>query len=110
MKPRKSPRFKVFFCTSFSAKNKVQGDGIVTDLTPQGCRVASETSVPIGTTLDMRIDLDTKKSPIEIPRGVVRWSSESEFGLEFLVIEPQGFDTVRRFLDSLETVSLGQRG
>ena len=108
MKQRKSPRFKVFFCTSFSTEKKVDGDGIVTDLTPQGCRVATETTVPEGTPLDMRIDLGSKEGPIEVPRGVVRWCGNGEFGLEFLVIEPQGFDTVRRFLHSLETASLAQ--
>ena len=110
MKPRKAPRFNVLFSSSFSTEKRVHGDGIVTDLSLEGCRVASETNVPEGTPLEMRIDLDAKESPIEIPMAIVRWSRQGEFGLEFFAIEPESLAALRRFLKILEAVPFGQRG
>ena len=110
MKPRKAPRYNVLFSGSFSTEKKIHGDGIVTDLSPEGCRVASETKVPEGTPLEMRIDLDATGSPIEIPMAIVRWCRPGEFGLEFFAIEPEGLEALRRLLKALEAVPFGQRG
>ena len=109
MKPRKAPRHNVFFTGSFSTERRVKGSGMVTDLSPQGCRVASETKLPEGTHLEMHIDLDGKESSIDVPMAIVRWTRKGEFGLEFFAIEPESLATLTRFLNTLETVSLGQR-
>ena len=77
----------------------------IVDLSARGCRVAYDTLVPTGTQLEMRIDLLDKKAPIKIESAVVRWSNEQEFGLEFVLIEPQSFDHLSSFINSLKQAS-----
>ena len=102
---RKFERFSVQFRTSFSSGKMLAGNGTITDLSARGCRVAYGTLVPTGTQLEMRIDLLDEKAPIEIDSAVVRWSNEQEFGLEFVLIEPQSFDHLSSFINSLKQAS-----
>lgn len=98
---RKSSRFTVGFQGSFSSGKMLGGQGIVKELSRRGCRIASDTPVPARSELEATIHLDVVHEPIRIEVAVVRWSEGNEFGLEFMVAEPETFDRLGRFLSEL---------
>ena len=106
MDRRRFARYQVRCRSSFSSRS-VLGEGTVTDLSQQGCRIASEAAIQTGTELETRIQLSDEDPPIEVAVAEVRWSRLGQFGLRFLVIEPHTFDSLRQFLATLQTGPIG---
>ena len=107
MERRRSERFKVRFRSSFSAGTMLGGDGTVVDVSERGCRIASETTPPKETELEMRVHLPGEESPIEIETAVVVWSDGHEFGLEFKRLQPKTFDRLSRLMKALKADQTG---
>lgn len=101
MDNRESPRFAVELPISFSG-NEVAGGGIVSSLSNEGCTVGSDENVQPGTYLVLHIHLAEQYSPLDIELAVVRWSTEREFGLEFLRMAAQERHRLLHILTSLE--------
>lgn len=104
---RKSTRLTIQFEGSFSSARMLGGRGIVRELSRRGCRVASDTPVPERVELEATIHLDAVHDPVQVELAVVRWSKGNEFGLEFIVTEPQTSARLGRFLAGLGTDALG---
>ena len=86
MEQRQHPRFPVRFHSSFSSVNLVSGDGLVVDLSLQGCGILSSVDVLPGTMLELRMYLSSNEGPLAIGEAVVRWCRDSRVGLEFLTM------------------------
>jgi len=84
MDNRKDARFPVQFHSSFSSANIVSGSGVLGDLSIRGCRVFSKAQVKPGTEMELRIEVLTEELQIQVKKAVVRWSRDSNFGLEFI--------------------------
>ncbi len=104
MEQRKHPRFAVQLPIAFSG-DAMSGDGTVMDISKGGWQVtvASTQGVPVGTDLALRIALPDHAAPMEVALAVVRWSKGQKFGLEFIRMEDEEQERLRRFVSTLET-------
>jgi hypothetical protein len=101
---RQFPRFNVHYKVSFSGE-AVQGEGDVYNLSLGGCAVESQTSVPKGEYLQLRIYLPNQPAAITVPLGAVRWAIRREFGVEFIRVPHEDQERLRQHLKALKPAS-----
>jgi hypothetical protein len=97
---RKHRRYPVRFNSIFSTDGVHLEDGVVTDLSLEGCRLTSVIHVPSDRPIELHIRPD-QHSPVYISRAVVRWERDAVFGLEFKEIPELESATLTRLLWSL---------
>jgi hypothetical protein len=83
---RATPRLRVQFRTTFSASSKLEGTGIMLDLSTGGCRIESPVTVEPGVSLELRIYAPDIQWPLMIAVAIVQWVSGQTFGLAFFRI------------------------
>lgn len=89
MDKRQHVRVSVQFRSHFSSKSPmVAGEGELRDLSPAGCRVASQTAIPLGAEVECCIFPGDEGNPFIIEGATVRWVRTTEFGLAFTNIRP----------------------
>jgi hypothetical protein len=87
---RATPRLRVQFRTTFSAASKLEGTGIMLDLSAGGCRIESPVTVEPGASLELRIYAPDIEWPLMIEAASVQWVSGQTFGLAFFrITEPE---------------------
>ncbi len=101
MERRKHPRFRTQFNAEF-ATEQLAGEGIVLNLSKEGCLVQSDTSPKEGEYLIFRISLTDEDPPLEIESAAVRWVADRAFGLEFLFMKQKAHDRLERFMETLK--------
>jgi hypothetical protein len=101
MNRRKHPRFDVELQSSFVG-DQYTGEGLVLDLSMEGCRMRCDTSLLKGAYVDLFINLLGQIPPVPIELAVIRWSAGPIFGLEFIRIVDRHQARLRRYLHSLE--------
>jgi hypothetical protein len=106
MERRQTVRLKVQFRSAFSAPLMVAGEGTVLDLSPTGCRIATQVHMSQGTTLEVRLALPDNLPPLAVESCVVRWARNHEFGVQFLSFN-QETDRARlaRFVETVPSDS-----
>ncbi len=103
MDRRLAPRFKVHLPITFS-RDSLTGEGIVVNLSLGGCAVESERKVQRWKYLTLRIFLPNQDAPLVVDRAQVRSSRRRRLlVLEFLAMQPQEQERLRRFVSTLET-------
>lgn len=80
---RATPRLRVQFRTTFSSSSKLEGTGIMLDLSTGGCRIESTVTVEPGLSLELRIIAPHIGLPLMIEGANVQWVSGQTFGLAF---------------------------
>ena len=84
MKDRRAmPRLRVQFRTTFADASRLEGIGLMHDLSLGGCRIESPTPVVPGFSLELRIHVPDLEWPIMIEAASVQWVSGLMFGLAF---------------------------
>jgi hypothetical protein len=83
---RTTPRLRVQFRTTFSASSKLEGSGIMIDLSTGGCRIESPVMVEPGVSLELRIYAPDVEWPLMVEAASVQWVSGQTFGLAFFRI------------------------
>ncbi len=101
MDKRQAPRFKVHLPIAFLGHN-LTGEGIVGNLSMEGCAVGSDQTVQRGKSLTLRISLPDQDAPLVVNRAEVRMSVRWLLVLEFLTIGSEEEERLRRFLSTLE--------
>ena len=97
---RATPRLRVQFRTTFSASSKLEGTGVMLDLSRGGCRVESSVLVQLSVALELRIYLPDLAWPLMVEEASVQWVSGQMFGLAFVRIS----QTEQQRLDQVLTV------
>ncbi len=87
MTSRKSARCRVEYGGSFLGE-RISAQGVVLDLSPEGCRARSADEFHKGDCLRVLIDVPRYENPLHVTLAVVRWSNGQEFGMEFIRMEP----------------------
>ncbi len=108
---RRHVRYPVEYAGSFSSKD-VHISGIILNLSIAGCRALSDIPVLAGE-LGVRIEVPRRQNPLEILVAMVRWTRGSEFGVEFLQIEPEQQRRLRELIQENEAdlaLRIWQRG
>lgn len=80
---RATPRFRVQFRATFSGPTKLEGTGIMLDLSTGGCRVESPVPLAPGVTLELRIYVPDQEWPLMVEGASVQWISGQVCGLAF---------------------------
>jgi len=80
---RTTPRLRVQFRTTFSVSSKLEGMGVMLDLSVGGCRIESPVPVEPGISLELRIYVPDFDWPLMIEAASVQWVSSQMFGLAF---------------------------
>jgi len=83
---RTTPRLRVQFRTTFSTSSKLEGMGIMLDLSTGGCRIKSPVTVEPGVSLELRIYAPNVEWPLMVEAASVQWVSGQTFGLAFFRI------------------------
>ena len=97
---RKHQRYPVRFKSIFSIDGAYINDGVITDLSLEGCRLMSARHLPTGTAVELHIRPD-QHAPVYISRAVVCWERESAVGLAFKELPELEAATLTRLLWSL---------
>ncbi len=100
VKHRKHRRYPVRFKSIFSTDGVHIEDGVVTDLSLEGCRLTSAIHVPPDIPIEIHIRPD-QHVPVYVSSAVVRWERDSVFGLEFKDLPALESATLTRLLWSL---------
>lgn len=77
---RATPRLRVQFRTTFSDSTKLEGTGIILDLSTGGCRIESPVTVEPGVSLELRIYAPDIEWPLMVEAASVQWVSGQIFG------------------------------
>ena len=80
---RAMPRLRVQFRTTFSDSTRLEGSGIMLDLSTGGCRIESPVLMVPGFSLELRIHVPDLDWPLMIEAASLQWVSGQTFGLAF---------------------------
>ncbi len=96
-----SSRFPIHCPIAFSGV-QTDGQGRLSNLSMEGCKIGSSTILHRGSYLELAIHCAAPASPIKVGLASVRWSKEREFGVKFIHILPDERARLRRFVSALE--------
>jgi hypothetical protein len=65
-----------------------QGEGMLLNLSLQGCRIKGAPPFPCGTRLRLELWLLEESQPVKVELAAVRWVNDDEFGVSFLKMPP----------------------
>jgi CheY-like chemotaxis protein len=106
--PRAHPRFQVNHAVVFTGR--VEGQGVVSNLSLGGCHIQSSRLVRPDTYLTVLLTLPDTVQPLKINVAVVRWTRPGVFGLEFRYVERAVHDRLARYLSMLSQSTLARHG
>lgn len=101
---RKVQRFAVQLPCKFGS-DKDRLNGIVLNLSAQGCAMLAEQLPSVSTYVSLEIDLLNGEAPADIELAGVRWISGQRCGLEFIRISPEMLMRLQAFALLLEKTS-----
>jgi len=106
---RKFPRFPVTFPVSFG--DAMHGrDGMVVDISPEGCRIRSADGLPGEKYFWIGIELEKAVERLEVDLAVMRWSNLDQFGVEFIRMVPEQQVRLRRVIQGCVEAGMPSRG
>jgi hypothetical protein len=90
------------FTLSISFAGDPEGEGMVVNLSPQGCMVESEAAVKVAEAMSLIILLPDQQPPTPVDLAVVRWAQGDAFGLEFISMGTKEAARILEFLGSMD--------
>ena len=97
---RRYPRVAVQLPVS-CRNNDYEAEGTICNLSCGGCRIDTDQPPKKGVYLLMHMYLSYAEPPAIIQLAAVRWSSGTEFGVEFLMLTEATQERLQRFLQTL---------
>ena len=93
---------KVHYHVSLSTTSTATGEGLLQDLSAEGCRIECECArpLPVNTYLSLRLLISPTEPPILVDLAAVRWVREKECGVHFLSVQPPQAKRLKKFLAS----------
>ncbi len=88
------------FAPTISFNGDAEGEGVVLNLSPGGCKINSEAGVNVGDAMSLIILLPGELSPTAVDLALVRWGKALCFGVEFVSMGIVEQDRLRQFLAS----------
>ena len=84
---------------------KVQGQGILLNLSPTGCAMRSDRNFQVGDQVSLRIFFPENPVPFTITNAEVRWISKGKCGLAFMNLESDYQQQLRQLLQEYHLFS-----
>ncbi|MEK7236112.1 MAG: PilZ domain-containing protein [Nitrospirota bacterium] len=98
---RKARRVELH-CTIGFSSGEVEGDATVTNISTAGCRAESDINMAEGLDVQVLLHLPNQSPPVRVERAVVRWVSDSAFGLNFILFFPSERARLRTFIENIK--------
>ena len=98
---RATPRFRVQFRSTLSASTKLEGAGLMLDLSLGGCRIESPVTVEPGFSLKLSIYVPGVDWPLMIEAASVQWMRGQIFGLAFIRIRDAERQRLEQVINAL---------
>jgi len=101
---REFERLHVRFPASFRSAyldQAITGEGTVTTLSIRGCSLTSQQPLGKGNLLRLQLRYAEQQAPIDVDVAVVRSSTSRQRGIEFLSLQPNEEERLRRLLEHL---------
>lgn len=89
------------FAPTLNFNGDVEGEGVVLDLSPGGCKIGSEAGVKVGDAMSLIILLPGATCPTAVDLALVRWGKGPYFGVEFVSMGTAEQDRLRQFIASV---------
>lgn len=88
------------FAPTLSFNGDAEGEGMVLNLSPGGCKIGSDAGVKVGDAMSLIILLPGETCPTAVDLALVRWGKDLSFGVEFVSMGTAEQDRLRQFLAS----------
>jgi hypothetical protein len=98
MEHRKDVRFPVLMRTVFAYSDSGTGEGVTENVSMDGCKIKSTTTVESGAVLRLQLYPPAEAPKIEIQRAVVGWTKEGQFGVRFSEMGRENKEKLRHLL------------
>lgn len=103
MELRQHRRFRAQFRSHFSGNcSELPGEGVVHDLSVGGCRITSLDTVNVNDDLELYIFPDDSHAELLIQEARVCWRMGHEFGVAFIVLQPNVSKRLIQVLTALD--------
>ena len=93
-------RFPVSFRSAYLDQT-ITGEGTVSTLSIRGCSLTTQQPLGKGNLLRLQIRYTEQDAPIEVDVAVVRSFTNQQLGMEFLSLQPDEEERLRRLLEHL---------
>lgn len=84
-------------------REREEGEGVVVDLSADGCRLYTTMPCALGTVLRLQIHLETGERPLVVERAVVQWTQEATVGVQFVHLYTYERERLNQLLRMLQT-------
>ena len=105
MERRDTPRYEIKVPLTFSG-HAIDGSGLVTSLSKDGCHVTSEESLPMRANLSLHVQFgrvtEVGDNYLTVEVAEVRWTNATGFGLVFVHVHDEEHARLQRFIDWLK--------
>ena len=98
---RRDARFPIVMHAVYTYLDSTAGEGVVEDVSMNGCRVRSTTPAIYAATLRLQFYPPGQRAPIEIQKALVRWTGDGQFGVQFSEIALEHQERLRRLISEL---------
>ena len=78
-----------------------QGEGMLVDLSLQGCRIKGVPPSPCGTRLRLQLWLPDQAQPVNVELAAVRWIAAEQFGVSFQEVSPDARELIEQMVQLL---------
>ena len=78
-----------------------QGEGMLLNLSLQGCWIKGAPPFPCGTRLRLELWLLEQSQPVKVELAAVRWVKDDQFGVSFLNVSPDARARLKQVLQLL---------
>ena len=99
---RSSRRLPITIRDPFASVFFSNGEGIIIDLTIDGCRIETQMSVSVNTYLELRLHMSPTDIPIVVDLAAVRWVRDRHLGVEFLSIPPEHRTRLQQMIEQAD--------
>ena len=86
------------FAPTLSFNGDAEGEGVILNLSPGGCKINSDACVKVGDAMSLIIFLPGETAPTAVDLALVRWGGEACFGVEFVSMGNVEQDRLREFM------------
>jgi hypothetical protein len=95
---RAAKRIPVTFHISFGLPSFGRQKGTISDLTLNGCRLESQTQIPVNSYLELWLEISPTDPRIFVDLAAVRWLRDQQLGVEFLSVRPEHKAQLQRII------------
>jgi hypothetical protein len=97
---RRYPRYQVK-CSTTMFNERFSSFAIVQDISQGGCKIQTRVPVAAGELAQLLITLPGLQAPVKVSKASVRWVAGNECGLQFLALDGEAQNALRRLPGSL---------